>query len=176
MMFHKIIYRLFVNWIVRVFYPLSAFNYIKMTLLRTLGAQIGNSCFIHQNVFISGHTHLKIGRSCVLSRGVTLVATGGLEIGDNVLIGYDTKILTRNHNIPDEVGLPIRWAGHINKPVIIEADAWLACNVVIVPGVTIGKGTVVAAGAVVTSNTEPYGVYAGVPARKIRSRIKPQSA
>jgi acetyltransferase-like isoleucine patch superfamily enzyme len=172
-MYHKYLFKLFTNSIVRVLYPLRPFCRLKVYLLRKLGASIGLNCFIHQNVFIAGHDSLCIGSSCVLSRGATIVASGGLTIGDNVLVGYDSKILTRNHKIPQDWSAPIRWAGHINKPVVIEDDCWLGSNVVVLPGVTIRKGCVIAAGGVVTRDTEEYGIYGGIPAKliKIRERV-----
>ncbi len=169
-MFRSGLFRIAVVHIVRVFYPSKLGNRIKTQLLRMSGAQIGINCFIHQNVYISSPERLQIGDNCVLSRGVLLTATGGLTIGNDVLIGYDSKILTRNHVIPDRREDTVRWSGHADKPVVIEDDCWVAANVMILPGVTLSKGTVVAAGSVLTKDTEEYGVYAGIPAKKIKSR------
>ncbi len=55
--------------------------------------------------------------------------------------------------------------------VVIEEDVWVGANVIILKGVTIGRGSVIAAGSIVTKNVEPYSIYAGVPARKIKERF-----
>ena len=69
-----------------------------------------------------------------------------------------------------ERGSPIREQGFVHAPVIIEDDCWTGANVVIAKGVTLARGTVVGANAVVTKSTEPYSIVAGVPARKIAER------
>lgn len=166
----KSIYFCFVSWVVKSFYPLSFFCTIKSALLRSLGCKIGNNLFIHENVFISNPNKLIIKDDCVISRGVILIATGEIEIGNRVMIGYDSKILSSSHIVPEDKYLPIRFAGHTLKKVIIEDDAWIASNVIITQGVTIGKGSIIAAGAVVLNDIPPYTVHGGIPAKFIKNR------
>jgi galactoside O-acetyltransferase len=68
------------------------------------------------------------------------------------------------------VATPIRLQGHDAGTIVIEDNVWLAANVTVVGGVRIGRGSVIAAGAVVTSDIEPYSIAGGVPARLIRRR------
>jgi acetyltransferase-like isoleucine patch superfamily enzyme len=96
-------------------------------------------------------------------------ATGGLTIGDDVSIAHSVSILTTNHNYAD-LDLPIRDQGVQERATTISDDVWIGCGSRILAGVTIGKGAVVAAGAVVTKDVEPYAVVGGVPARQIGSR------
>jgi acetyltransferase-like isoleucine patch superfamily enzyme len=96
-------------------------------------------------------------------------ATGGLTIGDDVSIAHSVSILTTNHNYAD-LDPPIRDQGVQERATTISDDVWIGCGSRILAGVTIGKGAVVAAGAVVTKDVEPYAVVGGVPARQIGSR------
>ena len=97
------------------------------------------------------------------------VSVSTKKIGDNVLIGPGTYIWTQNHKFENPI-IPIRLQGSEVLPVMIEDDVWIAAGCVILPGVTIGKGSVVAAGAVVTRTAAPFSVIAGVPARRMSVR------
>ena len=78
-------------------------------------------------------------------------------------------IFTQNHNFGDRTKL-IREQGATRKPVIIEDDVWIGARVILLPGVTMGRGSVVAAGAVVTKSFPPFSIIGGVPARIIGNR------
>ena len=90
-------------------------------------------------------------------------------MGNRVLIGHGSKVITTNHVIP--LGRKsIYGSGHIKEKIVICDDVWIAANVVVLPGVTLGEGCVVAAGAVVTHDVPPYVIVGGVPAKLIRVR------
>ena len=108
--------------------------------------------------------NLKIGKRVFINAGCQFQDQGGIEIGDDVLIGPQTIIATLNHD-PD----PEKRGGMIPKPVKIGSKVWLGARVTICPGVTIGDGAVVGAGAVVTKNVPPRTVVAGVPAKVIKT-------
>jgi acetyltransferase-like isoleucine patch superfamily enzyme len=95
--------------------------------------------------------------------------SGKITIGNNVMLGPRVSIYAENH-IFDNHNLTIKEQGVQKMDVIIEDDCWIASNAVITAGVTIGKGSVVAAGAVVTESIPPYSVVGGVPAKLIKSR------
>jgi acetyltransferase-like isoleucine patch superfamily enzyme len=95
--------------------------------------------------------------------------SGKITIGNNVMLAPRVSIYAENH-VFDHPEILIRDQGVEKKEVIIEDDCWLAANSIILAGVTIGKGSVVAAGSVVTENVPPYSVVAGVPAKFIKSR------
>ena len=92
-------------------------------------------------------------------------------IGDNVMTAPEVIIYTKNHKI-DRIDIPMCKQGFDEiKPVIIEDDVWLGRRVMIMPGVTIGKGSVIGAGAVVAKNIPPYSIAVGNPAKVIKSRL-----
>lgn len=113
------------------------------------------------------NTHLAEGAR--LGRDAYLDDIAGIYIGRNSGVASHFRGLTRTHPIHDT--LPRRRLGlseDIDKPIVIEEGCWLASGVTVLPGVTIARGCVIAAGAVVARSTEPDGVYAGVPARRVR--------
>lgn len=104
--------------------------------------------------------NIKLGKRVFINAGCQFQDQGGIEIGDDVLIGPQTIIATLNHDpVPEQRG------GMIPKPVKIGNKVWLGARVTICPGVTIGEGAIVGAGAVVTKDVPPRTVVAGVPAR-----------
>ena len=95
---------------------------------------------------------------------------GGITIGDYVMMGPETVIYTENHSTK-RTDIPMQQQGYeAPKPVVIEDDVWIGRRVIILPGVTIGKGSVIGAGAVVSKDIPPYSVAVGVPARVVKSR------
>lgn len=96
--------------------------------------------------------------------------SGKITIGNNVMLAPRVSIYAENH-LFDHTHITIKEQGVKRMDVIIEDDCWIAANAVILAGVTIGKGSVVAAGSVVNENIPPYSVVAGVPARVIKSRL-----
>ena len=107
--------------------------------------------------------NLKIGKRVFINAGCQFQDQGGIEIGDDVLIGPQTIIATLNHD-PN----PEKRGGMFPKRVKVGNKVWLGARVTICPGVTIGDGAVVGAGAVVTKDVPPRTVVAGVPARVIK--------
>ncbi len=108
-------------------------------------------------------------------RPILIAARSKIVIGDNVMFGPEVTIRGGNHRI-DIVGKPmIAISNDEKRPeddpgVIIEDDVWIGTRAIILAGVTIGRGSVVAAGAVVTKNVAPYSIVGGNPARMIRMR------
>lgn len=144
-------------------------NFIKATFLRSVGARVGKRCIFYSGVWIFPGRNLVLGNDVDLARNVLITTSGRVEIGDRVLIGYGAMILSSNHSIPANRG-EIFGSGHVNAPVVIGNDVWIGANSIILPGVQIGKGAVVAAGSVVTRDVEDFSIVAGVPAKLIRSR------
>jgi len=105
-----------------------------------------------------------IGRHSLVNRGCCLDARAPLHIGDNVSISPEVSILTTGHQYEDpDFAL-------VSQPVVIEDYVWIGTRATIMPGVTIGRGAVVAAGAVVTGDVAAQSIVAGVPARPIGRR------
>lgn len=113
--------------------------------------------------------HIRIGRDCIIAANCQLNGGGGIAIGDCSLIGPGCLLWSQNHNY-SELDIPVHAQGYTKLPIIIEYDCWLGAGCVVLPGVTLGRGTVVAAGAVVTKSTAPFSVVAGIPARVISQR------
>ena len=102
--------------------------------------------------------------------GVNAKIYGTCVIGKYVMMGEDCTIITRNHAF-QRTDIPMMYQGfEEEKPVYIGDDVWIGDRVTILPGVHIGNGCIIAAGAVVTEDVEPYTIVGGVPAKKIRNR------
>jgi acetyltransferase-like isoleucine patch superfamily enzyme len=112
---------------------------------------------------------LKIGNNSSIGPYSYIGCSGLIEIGDNVMMSPRVSIYSENHNF-DQVDHPMIEQGVTRSFVKIEDDCWIAANSVILAGVTIGKGSVVAAGSVVTKDVAPYSIVAGNPAKFIKSR------
>lgn len=103
--------------------------------------------------------------------GIDADLHGTITIGDDVMMGPRCTIFSRNHRT-DDTSRPMNAQGfEQDKPVVIGDDVWLGANTTILPGVRIGSGSIVAAGAVVTGDVPPYSIVGGVPARVLRSRL-----
>ena len=123
----------------------------------------------------SGHWGGNLGSGMVMGNRSSIGAysyigcSGNLQIGDNVMIGARLTIIAENHNFSD-LTRPMCEQGINNRGVKIGSDVWIGACVTILDGVTIGDHSIVAAGAVVTRDVQPFAIVAGVPARQIRSR------
>jgi len=108
------------------------------------------------------------GANVFVARNTYLGAWKPIWIGSDTLIGAYCYIISGNHRF-DQHDLPIRMQGYEGEPITIGRNVWLGSHVVVLPGVTIGDNAVVGAGSVVTSSIPGAEIWAGVPARRIRS-------
>lgn len=138
----------------------------RLAALRWLGVRIGWQSSIHRGCRFYQAARLEIGSHCVINQDVILDARSGLQIGDNVSISEQVAIYTLEHDIDDP---DFRTVG---SPVVIEDYVYIGARALLLPGVRVGRGAVVAAGAVVTGDVPPYTLVAGVPARVIRERTR----
>ena len=116
---------------------------------------------------------LKMGNNSSIGPYSYIGCSGYIEIGDNVMISPRVSIYSENHNF-DDIHLPMIEQGVTRSFVKIEDDCWIAANSIILAGVTVGKGAVVAAGSVVTKDVPPFSVVAGNPAKVVKAR-KPEN-
>lgn len=144
-------------------------NALKSLFLKMMGAEVGERVVYYPGLWICTGRNLRLGDDVDLALGVLITTDGGVSIGDRTLIGYHTQIISGNHVIPASRGR-IFGSGHTKGPVSIGADVWIGAQCVILPGVTIGEGSVVAAGSVVTRDIPAFSIAAGVPAKVIRER------
>lgn len=140
------------HWLRRAFY-----RYV-------LGIQIGPGTSIHWQARFFRPGSIRIGRDSVIGNNNLLDGRQGLTIGDRVVTSAEVMILTLQHDIdsPD-----FRTVG---GPVVLEDYVFVGVRAVILPNVRIGRGAVIAAGAVVTADVPPFAVVGGVPARFLRER------
>ncbi len=133
----------------------------------TLGE--GSAVFMGCYIWFFGPGQLRrdgfrVGRNSQINRGCCLDARAPLSIGKNVSLSPEVMILTTQHDLEDgDFALE-------GKPVTIEDHVWIGSRAIVLPGVTIGRGAVVAAGAVVTSDVPPRSIVGGVPAKNIGRR------
>ena len=131
---------------------------------------IGDNTFLFKRSFIlTWGGNIKIGNNCGVNTYTIIYGQGGVHIGNNVMIAGNSTIIPANHTFSD-LTVPMNIQPQIMKGITIEDDVWIGTGVRILDGVTIKKGCVIGAGAVLTKSTDPYGVYVGVPAYKIRDR------
>ena len=130
-------------------------------------AYVGLNC----KIFASKDSKVFIGDDFECNTNVMINARGVGEIfiGKNVLIGPNAVLRSNNHNF-SETSQPIANQGMKGGKIIIDNDVWIGSNVVILPNINIGKGSIVGAGAVVTSNVDSYSIVAGVSAKEIGKR------
>jgi len=131
--------------------------------------QKGINVTIWDHVQIDSPSKLIIGNNVSVNRGCILHAGGEIEIGNDVLIGPGVIIYSQNHSYRD-LSKKIINQGYNTKKVNIDSNVWIAANAIILPGVTIGEGAVVAAGSVVTKDVEPNTIVGGNPAIFIKIR------
>lgn len=135
---------------------------------KRIAAKFGTDVNIERNAVFT--PELEIGNNSGV--GIDCEVYGPVTIGDNVMMGPEVVIYTSGHK-HDRIDIPMMEQGSSEtQPVTIGNDVWIGRRAIIMPGVTIGDGVIIGAGAVVTKNIEPYMVAVGVPAKAIKSRLK----
>jgi acetyltransferase-like isoleucine patch superfamily enzyme len=177
--------RLFVGKNVRILYPKNLSvgtdtiieDGVEINCLAKDGIKFGNRVTIGKNAIIRPSNiyggpigdGLEIGNNSNIGPFNYIGCSGKITIGNNVMMSPGVSIYAENHNFSSST-LPMKEQGVTVQFVNIQDDCWLASNCIILAGVTVGKGSVVAAGAVVTKDVAPYSVVAGSPAVVIKSR------
>ncbi|MCF8020109.1 MAG: acyltransferase [Vallitaleaceae bacterium] len=141
---------------------------IRAFLVKRIFDKVGQDVNIEKNVFFGKGAGISIGdRSGI---GLNARIQGPLTIGKYVMMGPDVIIYTRNHDIQN-TSVPMIDGGETPpRAVVIEDDVWIGARAIILPGVRIGQGAVVGAGAVVTKDVDNYAIIGGVPAKIIGHR------
>ena len=137
---------------------------IRQRLSEITGITIDDST----TVFAPFHTNfgkfITLGKNVFINHACSFLDMGGITIEDNVLIGPKVNLITENHPLE-----PTDRRALICKPIIIKRNAWIGAAATILPGVTIGENTVVAAGAVVSKDVPANTVVGGIPAKFIKT-------
>ena len=117
--------------------------------------------------FVINHAEkVSIGKDCSIAAFLHVWGGGGVTIGARVLIASHVSIISETH----DYNIHPMGESAVRKPITIGDDVWLGTHCTILPGVTVGRGAVIGAGAVVTKDVEPFSINVGVPARKMGER------
>lgn len=163
------IYYLFAQYLPRTSSRLSfGSGVIRRAVCRHIFGSMGKQVNIERGAYFGTGEQISIGDYSGL--GANCTVTGPVTIGCDVMMGPDVIVMTENH-VTTDVTRPMRGQGALPpKPVIIEDDVWIGSRVIILPGVTIHRGAIVGAGAVVTKEVPAYAVVGGNPARVLKYR------
>jgi acetyltransferase-like isoleucine patch superfamily enzyme len=133
--------------------------------------RIGDNVYVGHNTILKGYyrNEMRIGDHCWIGQSCFFHSAGGIQIGKAVGIGPMVKIITSAHR-DAEWARPVLFQDLDMKAVVIEDGCDIGIGAILLPGVRIGEGSIVGAGAVVTHDVSPYSVVAGVPARILRNR------
>ncbi|PVY26710.1 acyltransferase [Williamsia muralis] len=136
-------------------------------LLRRVGHRgVHPKALVNPGVFLGSSRGLTMGERAFINYGCFLDLGAPISMGKDSGIGYQTMLITCGHDIGPAHA---RIGPSVNQPIVIGDGCWIGSRVMVLPGVTIGAGCVVASGSVVTRDCAPNSLYAGVPARLIRS-------
>lgn len=145
-------------------------NMLRTMLWRAAGVRVGDRARVlgplHITCVGNWQQFLSIGNDTLITGPLRIDLAAEVRIGDRVRIGQDVLLLTNDHDIGETQQ---RCGVLVARPIHIGDGAWLASRCIVLPGVSIGAGAVVAAGAVVTRDVPPDTLVAGVPARVVRS-------
>jgi len=141
--------------------------------------KIGKNFHAGRGVFLWARDMIEIGDNFYI--GKYSIIESDAEIGDNVILANHVSLIGRYDHHYQQLGVPIRLASQIrdraydwkgkNLKIIIGDDVWIGLGSIVLSGVAIGQGSIIAAGSIVTKDVEPYSIYGGNPAKKLRSRF-----
>ena len=137
----------------------------RQTLLRQIFEDMGEGCYIEPPLHANWGSHTHLGNKVYANFNLTLVDDTHIYIGDNVMFGPNVTLCTAGHPIEPELR---RQVYQYNFPIHIEENVWIGAGVIVLPGVTIGKNSVIGAGSVVTRDIPENVVAMGTPCRVAR--------
>lgn len=129
-----------------------------------IGKKVDDTFFIIPPFYSDFGENINIGKNVFVNHACTFMDRGGITLEDNVLIGPKVNLVTTNHPIN-----PAERRATVSRPIVIKKGAWIGVGVTILPGVTVGENSIVAAGAVVTADVPPNTIVGGVPAKFIKN-------
>ena len=148
----------------------SFFKSIRGSCCKRIFKKCGKNINIEKGAFFGYGNEIEIGDNSGL--GMNCRIYGPVVIGKDVMMAPDVIILTVNHNF-SRIDIPMRLQGKSEtKPVIIQDDVWIGIRTIIMPGVVVSKGSIIAAGSVVTKDVPEYCIVGGAPAKILRKRIQ----
>ncbi|WP_213807231.1 sugar O-acetyltransferase [Granulicella sp. dw_53] len=138
---------------------------VRALFSELIGKKVDESFLLIPPFFTAGGDEIRIGRNVFVNQNCTFYDLGGLDIGDDVMIGPNVSLITTGHPLAPSQ----RRKATIGEPIVIDRNVWIAAGATILGGVTVGENSVVAAGSVVTKDVPPNTLAGGNPARVIRS-------
>lgn len=145
--------------------PLNPSSTLKVILLKSFGGRIGKGVNLKPSINIKYPWNIEIGDYSWIGEGVWLDSLDKIKIGSHCCISQGAYFCTGNHDWSDPA------FELIVKPVTVDDGAWVGARVTVLPGVHIGSHSILAAGSIVSQNTDPYIIYAGNPAQPVKERI-----
>jgi len=140
---------------------------IREHLSEVIGQVVDESTTVFTPFHTNFGKHIQLGKNVFINHGCTFLDLGGIVIEDEVLVGPKVSLITENHPVAPEQRKMLDLKG-----IVLKRNCWIGANSVILPGVTVGVNSVVAAGSVVTKDVPDNTVVAGVPARMINKVTK----
>lgn len=166
----KELYRTSFNLILLVLeiFPDTVFgNSIRGKFIGLFLNRCGKNLQVSRRVHVLYPEKLSVGSDVFIGFGAWVNCQGGVVLNDEVMLGPYVIVASGNHT---RVNGSYRFGFHTTAPVVVGRGAWIAGGVSLLPGVSVGEGSVVASGAVMTDDAHPNSIYAGIPAKKKRSR------
>lgn len=159
----------FAQYLPRSYIPLGKLSKkLRGILAKLIFDQCGKNINLENKAFFGDGSGIKIGDNSGIGSYCELY--GEISIGKDIMMAPHVIILARNHEFKD-TKIPMRLQGFQEmKPVIIGDDVWIGTRCIILPGVEIGKGSIIAAGSIVTKSVKPFSIVAGVPAKYVKDR------
>lgn len=130
-------------------------NLFSVWYCRVRGGEVGALSIIEGTLIVGNISNLKIGNESFIAKTVNFALHEKIDIGSRVVINNGVQLLTASHDLNDS-----SWQMY-SKPIVIEDYAWVATNAIILPGVRVGTGAVIGAGAIVRKNVEPFHIFSG---------------
>ena len=137
---------------------------INAVFSELIGKKVDDTFFMIPPFYSDFGENIHIGKNVSVNHACTFMDRGGITIEDNVLIGPKANLITTNHPIN-----PSERRATISQPIVIKKGAWIGVGATILPGVTIGENSIVAAGAVVSKDVPNNAIVGGIPAKFIKS-------
>lgn len=145
------------------------FQRIRIELMVSKFNANGDNNILDYGIYINHPENISLGSNVFIGRNVILNAYDSIIVGDYCAIADGCKLISANHSI-DRLDLPIKMQEMRMAPIELKEDVWLGYGAIVLPGVTLGRGCVVGAGAVVTKSFGDYSIIGGAPAAVIGMR------
>lgn len=136
---------------------------VRELLSRLTGASVPDSLWLMPPFYTDFGQNIRFGKNVFVNTGCTFMDRGGITIGDRVLVAPKVNLVTTGHPIEPETRRDT-----VSRPIVIRENAWIGIGASVMPGVTVGENSIVAAHAVVTNDVPPNVIVGGIPAKIIK--------